>query len=174
MNGILEIGIFKQYLTFLNLKTHKKYHWNLQENIENRTMNEYRQIKIGKDHTNREKEFYQIFPYQRPIKPQDYTLSKYLKENQEWLEEKGCSPEYQDESTTFKYLISFIEADIITIQDINCIPNTVGRTIIKINNTSKQRNEYFFTRRVVLQKFHILKKQKDQDVIFYIAITSVI
>lgn len=115
-------------------------------------MNKYRQIRITEDHTDQQKEFYRIFPYQRPIKPQDYTLSKYLKKDQDWLEEKGCSPEYQDESTTFEYLISFIEADIITIQDINCIPNTVGRTIIEINYTSKQRNKYFFTRRVVLQK----------------------
>ena len=115
-------------------------------------MNKYKQIRITEDHTDQQKEFYQIFPYQRPIKPQDYTLSEYLKKDQDWLEEKGCSPEYQDESTTFEYLISFIEADIITIQDINCIPNMVGRTIIEINYTSKQRNKYFFTKRVVLQK----------------------
>ena len=116
------------------------------------TMDKYKQIRTTEDHTNQQKEFYQAFPYQQPIQPQDYTVNKELKEDQDWLAEKGCSPEYKKESTTFEDLIAFIELNEPVIREINCIPKMVGRTVIRINYIFKGRNERFLVRKVVLQK----------------------
>ena len=58
-------------------------------------MSRYREIKISNDHTKGEKEFFQTFPYHKPFTKYDYTFNQYQKEDQDWLTESACSPEYQ-------------------------------------------------------------------------------
>jgi len=120
-------------------------------------MSRYREIKISNDHTKGEKEFFQTFPYHKPFTKYDYTFNQYQKEDQDWLTESACSPEYQHFSDTFQKIKRFIEENLPEITYIGCIPRMVakgfsgrGQTIIKIMVLDQA--ELFKTRGVVLQQ----------------------
>src|SRR3989440_5850110 len=120
-------------------------------------MSRYREIKISNDHTKGEKEFFQTFPYHKPFTKYDYTFNQYQKEDQDWLTESACSPEYQHFSDTFQKIKRFIEENLPEITYIGCIPRMVakgfsgrGQTIIKIMVLNQA--ELFKTRGVVLQQ----------------------
>src|ERR1043165_6583614 len=121
-------------------------------------MSQYREIKITKDYfTKKEKEFFETFPYHRPLTKYDYTFNKYQKEDLDWLAEKACSPKYQQQSIPFQTIKEFIEENLPEIIYIGCIPRMIAKhfngqeqTIIKI--VISDQTELFKTRGVVLQQ----------------------
>ena len=121
-------------------------------------MSQYREIKITKDYfTKKEKEFFETFPYHRPLTKYDYTFNKYQKEDLDWLAENACSPKYQQQSIPFQTIKEFIEEYLTEIIYIGCIPRMIAKhfngqeqTIIKI--VISDQTELFKTRGVVLQQ----------------------
>jgi len=96
-------------------------------------MSRYHEIKISNDHTEEEKEFFNTFPYHKPFTKYDYTFNQYQKEDQDWLTESACSPEYQHFSDTFQPIKEFIERNLLKVSKIVCFPrNTYRQTMIKV------------------------------------------
>ena len=85
-------------------------------------MSRYYEIKISNDYTEKEKEFFHTFPYHKNFTKYDYTFNKYQREDQDWLAESACSPEYQHFSITFQEIKEFIERNVLKISKIACIP----------------------------------------------------
>lgn len=116
-------------------------------------MNRYRELKIDNSYTQKEKEFYQTFPYQKHLTKYDYTFNQYQREDLDWLAENACNPEYQHQSDTFQTIKEFIEENLPEINRIGCIPRMrkgYGQTIIKI--IIFDQTKLFKTRGVVLQQ----------------------
>src|SRR5688500_7935314 len=120
-------------------------------------MSRYREMRIDNYFTKEEKEFYQTFPYQKPYTQYDYTFNKYQREDLDWLAENACSPEHQQPSDTYQTIKEFIEAYLLKIKSIECIPRMAkcyfskrGQTTIKILIFDTSR--LFKTRGVVLQQ----------------------
>lgn len=119
-------------------------------------MSRYRELKIDNSYTEKEKEFYQTFPYQRSITKYDYTFNQYQREDLDWLAENACEVEYQHLSDTFQTIKEFIEKNLPKIKRIECIPRRrdyfsgYGQTIIKIIALNQTKS--FKTRGVVLQQ----------------------
>jgi len=112
-------------------------------------MSRYREIKISNDHTKGEKEFFQTFPYHKPFTKYDYTFNQYQKEDQDWLTESACSPEYQHFSDTFQLIKEFIERNLLKVSKIVCFPRkTYRQTMIKVVVSGQPR--LFKTRAIVL------------------------
>src|ERR1043165_8541029 len=108
-------------------------------------MSRYFQIKISSEHTEKQKEFFETFPYYKPFTKYDYTFNKYQREDQDWLAENACSPEYQHLSSTFQTVKEFIETKILEISRIVCIPrNTYRQTKIKVITSNSIK--MFYTR----------------------------
>ena len=114
-------------------------------------MSRYYQIKISSEHTEKQKEFFETFPYHKPFTKYDYTFNKYQKGDQDWLTENACEPKYQHLSSTFQTVKEFIEANILGLSRIVCIPrNTYIQTRIKVVTLCSPR--IFYTRAIVLQQ----------------------
>ena len=114
-------------------------------------MSRYREIKISNDHTKEEKEFFNTFPYYKPFTKYDYTFNQYQKEDQDWLTESACSPEYQHFSDTFQSIKKFIERNLLKVSKIVCFPrNTYRQTMIEVVVSGQLR--LFETRAIVLQQ----------------------
>jgi hypothetical protein len=112
-------------------------------------MSRYYQIKISSEHTEKQKEFFETFPFHKPFTKYDYTFNKYQKGDQDWLTENACSPKHQHLSSTFQIVKEFIEANILGLSRIVCIPRNTYRQI-KIKVITPNSIKMFHTRAIVL------------------------